>query len=54
MVLVQLTVSMDLHPVSVSWIINIQWLAHIFDIQQCPTTVTDTENRNNKKTMPVE
>jgi hypothetical protein len=48
MVFVWLIVSMELAPVSVSYIINVQWLAYIFDIQQCPTTVTDTENRNNK------
>jgi len=50
MVFVQLIVSMELPPVSVSCIINVHWLAHIFDNQQCPTTVTDIWGGG---TMPV-
>lgn len=49
MVFVWLIVNMYLPPVSVCCIINVERLAYIFNIHQCPTNVTDTENRNNTK-----
>lgn len=49
MVFVRLIVNMDFPPVSVYCIINVQWLVYVFNTQQCPTTVTNTENKQKKK-----
>ena len=39
MVFVRLIVNFDFPPASVCCIINVQWLAYIFNIQQSPNTV---------------